>query len=412
MPRASGFGAARLLRAIGLVSLLISADSASAAQEVTNELAGRDTCQPGNGLAKFIAPPPTALPEVTGASPAILRKLGKRNTVNVFAPWLDTDLHPASDYGLVWHGWDKGPGGPAIWLREMYWAYFMPNRRDGFYRFHGPELENFTALEPWQHDKEYGKTFRIDYASPDYPQYAATVASRMLQGTGAEGLMLDWWIDSHPGLSKPEVRAARAAMITAIRDRVGDGPILLGNVGRERDNATVDKLNGVFMEFWKQSPAAGYSCAELALMEDLLTHYDQSLSQPKIVAFEPWRMTQKETAKDRLSPANQRMAKLFGAMAAVVPRNGYILYADNNRDNVANDHEHSRYGFYDIDLGQATSGRTEIAPGLGYKRFEKGVAIYNISPEAAEISFGGRSVQIQSIEGLFCRETKGGFDCT
>lgn len=412
MARASRFGAARFWRAFTLVGLLISAETASAAQEATTELAGRETCQPGSGQAAFTAPPPTALPEVTAANPALLRKFAGRRTVNVFAPWLDTGLHPASDYGLVWHGWDKGPGGSTIWLKELYWAYFMPDRRDGFYRFHGPELENFTALEPWKHDQEYGKTFRIDYGRPDYPQYAATVADRMLRGTGADGLMLDWWIDSHPDLAKPQVRQARLAMITAIRERVGDMPILLGNVGREKDSTTVGKLNGVFIEFWKKSPAAGYSCAELVQMEDLLAHYDENLRQPKIVAFEPWRMTHKSTVKDRLSPANRRMAKLFSAMTAVVPRNGYILYSDNARDIEGNDHEHSRYDVYDIDLGRATSGRTEIAAGIGYKRFEKGVAIYNISPESAEITIGAHKVQIQSVEGLFCRESKGGFDCS
>ncbi len=405
-------GASRFWRGLAFAGLLIAAETASAAQEITDDLAGYKTCQPGNGQVAFTAPPPAALPETTAANPAILRKLAARGTVNLFAPWLDTDLHPAGDYGLVWHGWDKAPGGSAIWLREMYWAYFMPDRRDGFYRFHGPELENFTALEPWKHDKEYGKTFRIDYARPDYPQYVATVADRMLRGTGAEGLMLDWWIDSHPDLPKAQVRQARLAMITAMRDRLGEGPILLGNVGREKDSTTVDRLNGVFMEAWKASPAAGYGCAELAQFEDLLGHYDDRLRQPKIVAFEPWRLTQRPTQKDRLTPANRRMAKLFGAMVAVVPRNGYFLYADNARDNPDNDHEHARYDFYDIDLGRAASGRTEIAPGIGYKRFEKGIAIYNISPAAAEITIGGRKLQIQSVEGLFCRDTKTGFDCT
>lgn len=71
----------------------------------------------------------------------------------------------------------------------------------------------------------------------------------MLKGTGAEGLMFDWWIDNHPKMDHSEVQSIRKAMAKAIRAKVGDEPILLGNVGREKEVATMGQLNGVFMEY-------------------------------------------------------------------------------------------------------------------------------------------------------------------
>ena len=68
----------------------------------------------------------------------------------------------------------------------------------------------------------------------------------------------------------------------------------------------------------------------------------------------------------RSSPENIRFAKLFTAMAMVIPENGYILYGDNNRDNPEHDHYHEIYDFYKIDLGKPTSLKTEIIDGLAF----------------------------------------------
>lgn len=398
-----------LTRSIALFGLLLGGTAADAAQE----LSGQNTCQPGTGSVSLVAPPPAPLPELTAANPDVQRKLDRRGTINLFGPWVETGRHPASDYGLTWHSWDEAPAGNSIWLKEMYWAYFYdrPDSRKAAYRFHVPELDSFLEPERWEHDPEYGSTYRIAYRTPGFVEYSAEVADRMLKGTGAEGLMFDWWIDNHPKMDRSEVQSIRQAMAKAIRAKVGDEPILLGNVGREKEVATMGQLNGVFMEYWKKVPADGYDCPDLLRMEELITYYDEALQQPKIVAFEPWRISQTKGDQDRRSPVNQYLAKLFSAMASVAPRNGYILYTDNQRDTDASDHEHVRYDFYKTDLGRAVSGRTIIAPGISYKRFEKGVAIYNISRQNAVVDFGGNTIEVRSVEGLFCKERKDGFDC-
>jgi hypothetical protein len=66
------------------------------------------------------------------------------------------------------------------------------------------------------------------------------------------------------------------------------------------------------MELWKRPSDRGYSCNELARMEDLLVFHDRHLAQPKIVVFEPWRQAKSaSSSEDRKSKRNMTWATLF-----------------------------------------------------------------------------------------------------
>ena len=88
-------------------------------------------------------------------------------------------------------------------------------------------------------------------------------------------------------------------------------------------------------------------------------------------------------------------------MAMVIPENGYILYGDNNTDNLNHDHYHEYYDFYKIDLGKPTSLKTEIVDGLAFKLHEKGVIVYNITKNNYLIKFDKKEVLVKSFEGVF-----------
>ena len=163
-------------------------------------------------------------------------------------------------------------------------------------------------------------------------------------------------------------------------------------------------------------------------MDELLKFHDQNLQEPRIIAFEPWRITKKLSKekvqelyrgrkidkKDfkyiekiirrnyRSSPENIKFAKLFTAMAMVIPENGYILYGDNNPDNPNGDHFHDFYDFYNTDLGKETSIGMEITEGVGFKMYEKGVIVYNYTKERYKIKFTNqKEVTIDPLEGIF-----------
>ena len=107
----------------------------------------------------------------------------------------------------------------------------------------------------------------------------------------------------------------------------------------------------------------------------------------------------------RQSEENIKFAKLFTAMAMVIPENGYILYGDNNPDNPEGDHFHDFYDFYKIDLGKATSHGMEITEGLAYKKYEKGLIAYNRTKFKYIIKFkDGKKVEIGPLEGVFVKD--------
>ena len=92
-------------------------------------------------------------------------------------------------------------------------------------------------------------------------------------------------------------------------------------------------------------------------------------------------------------------------MAMVIPENGYILYGDNNPDRSdVDDHAHTYYDFYNIDLGKATSHGMEITEGLGYKKYEKGLIVYNRTKFKYTVKFkDGKKVEVGPLEGVFVK---------
>lgn len=66
--------------------------------------------------------------------------------------------------------------------------------------------------------------------------------------------MLDWWHPNHKktGLSKSAVNAARLQLVQKLRQSLGDGAIILGNVNYYIEKATATEINGVYLELNKQ----------------------------------------------------------------------------------------------------------------------------------------------------------------
>ena len=409
-------GTSRMKRnrlAVLALALTAAVHMAGAARAEADGIWGspQDTCAADGSSKDLVAPPAPAFAAAHSGDPGISRKLAKRQTINVAGPWLDRERHDVNDYGVVWHSWDAAPGGDAIWLREILWVHYKPERLKTSFRHHVVGLDKFMTEEPWQTSEEYGTSLRLRYEDPVYAAYMAATVSQMLANTGADGVFLDWWIDNQPYLSEPEVRIARTRIAKAIRSKVGPGPIIMGNVGWTREASTHASLNGVFMELWKRPSKRGYSCLELLRIEDLLAFHDRNLAQPKIVVLEPWRQSKSSSSSDRKTKRNMAWAKLFTAMAAVVPRNGYILYSDNARDRNSDDHGHFYYDIYRTDLGRPTSGYGAIARGVGYRRFEKGIVAYNATPADVTVQLDGRPLRLKPLTGAFCTRGEKDWDC-
>jgi len=353
--------------------------------------------------------------------------LANRKTINLFRAWRTWDLG-SKNYGLGWGAQNvTPPTSTHLSLREIYWAYTYPDQNYS----NQVGMEKFALKSKWG-DKawqEYGRTLNVDYTHPDFLDYITQLVKSRTEKM--DGVIFDLWRnDNHSyygGKSSSTVKKYRYKIAKSIREEMGKDYIILGNINWEKQKDTHEFINGVFLELWKKT-RSGYTCKQIKDIASIIEFHDKHLSYPRLVAVNVWKIAKnppKEKEKEltkkifgkemdikkfdknywiknyRSSPENIRFAKLFTAMAMVIPENGYILYGDNNRDNPEHDHYHEIYDFYKIDLGKPTSLKTEIIDGLAFKLHEKGVIAYNLTKNNYLIKFDKKEVLVKSFEGVF-----------
>ena len=369
-------------------------------------------------------------------SNTIKTKIESRPTIPVFYAWcgskrvIDCDAKD-SPYSLIWTGNgmardlestepDVSPidsyhmqnDHNTLYIISLQWHYWFPSDRtlSSDSRFYLNEAFKFHI------GSEYPDTLMINFEHPDWPDLMAEKALNFKRA-GFDGLILDWWNNgAGNGRKEKVVEAARLSIIKAIRKKVGDAFVLMANVNWNTNDPTAKYLSGVFMELWKSDIGRGYVLTyddengsewtpSIERMEDLLKHWNSVLQWPKVIAFEPWKITTGDYIADRYSPENYRYAKLFAAMTCVIPENGYILYADNNDDWDGGDHQHAYYDFYHTDLGKPVSGMIEISKGAAYRQYEKGVIAYNRTMSEIDARLpSGKRLHIGALEGVFIED--------
>ena len=335
------------------------------------------------------------VPTATGA---YTEELTARKTFNIFRAW-NANLSPQK-YGLYWtHDiYDELPG--KFSLETPGWNYHYVGKSWNNY----PGIEQFVRKGVnWGHAAEYGTTLATDYTNPEFHDYFAELVA--ILNSDVDGILLDWWHDNHYEInSKSAVAKARKQIAQHVREKMGDDFLLVGNVNWDKDTATIDYLNGVFLELWKPHFNA-YTSIEIDTMVDVLTYYENELQYPKLIAFEPWRVSQqsksngKSLTEDRLTPENQKFAKLFATILNVHTSNGYYLYADSNDDTEDGDHGHAWYSFYDLDIGKPTSKGVEVANRIGVRKYEKGLLGYNYTSRDIDIVTPNGTIKIPSQSG-------------
>ncbi len=335
------------------------------------------------------------VPTATGAYNA---ELTERKTFNIFRAW-NTSISPEK-YGLYWtHDiYDELPG--KFSLETPGWNYHYVGKSWNNY----PGIEQFVRKGVnWGHAAEYGTTLATDYTNPEFHDYFAELVA--ILNSDVDGILLDWWHDNHYEInSKSAVAKARKQIAQHVREKMGDDFLLVGNVNWDKDTATIENLNGVFLELYKPHFNA-YTSIEIDTMVDVLTYYENELQYPKLIAFEPWRVSQqsksnsKSLAEDRLTPENQKFAKLFATILNVHTSNGYYLYADSNDDTEDGDHGHAWYSFYDLDIGEPTSKGVEVANRIGVRKYEKGLLGYNYTSRDIDIVTPNGTIKIPSQSG-------------
>lgn len=362
---------------------------------------------------------------------SINEKIENRQTIPIFNAWgtkekvydCDTEQTP---YGLVWtsigipkeiestkaelssnESYKMQKDKNTIYLISPQWSCWYPEK-DIL-----PKTSIFYLDEIFKphENSEYPKTLVLNFEKKEWHKLLAKKAVTY-KNYGFDGLIFDWWSDeAGNGRSKERVQKARLNILKSIREKTGNDFILMGNVNWRMNDPTSKYLSGVFMELWKHGLNEKYAVynidnPEMSIekMEEALLYWNQVLLPPKLIAVETWKITESDYVHDRLSPENIKYAKLFAAMACVIPDNGYFLYADNNGDTPTSDHEHAYYDFYKTDLGKPVSQMIKIKNGIAYKKYQKGIIVYNRTKNKESFNLpNGNKININPLEGLFLK---------
>ena len=363
-----------------------------------------------SSIQTFIVGQFPPLPSDTGSAEALFPKISNKRTVSPFLAWNGWKYFGKNDDKYLLH-WTKNPlaNDRAIVLAEIYWNYVYPNKAHAIWKNKKLQDAHTTNIN-WDHAAEYGKTLALDVTKETFPDaFAEEVLSQYRASSHLDGIMLDWWHKKHPVPWRGrQLEKAMESIALGLRAKLGEEFILLGNVNWEKNPKLTRHLNGVFLELWKSNKrSSAYSCNEIAEMEKLIKFHDKNLLPPKIIAFEPWRLTNRklvspsEISADRNSPENQRYARLFSAMSTVIASNGYILYADNNPDFDDGDHHHFYYNVYGVDLGKPTSGPLTIKAGISVKQFERGYVAFNRRKTDVKLQFSNFIVTVPAMDAVF-----------
>jgi hypothetical protein len=337
-------------------------------------------------------------------------KLEKRRTINVFRAWDLPDTYRdvyKYHYGLYFTVDPKAPE-HTIKLSQINWNFnYLSYDYDDY-----DGIEEFILKKDWIAEEEYPSTYTVKFWDDDFAEYISDVSHELVNQYETDGVMLDWWRDEggvlpSTGLSSAHVKKARTSIAAKLREKLGNNAVMLGNVGWDLNIATTEYINGVFLELYKEPGKERYTANDIAKMEDVLYFYDKYLQEPRIIAMAPWRVSKMGNSAliPRDAEENIRYAKLFAAMAMVIPENGYILYSDNNWDELDGfDYGHQYYDFYNIDLGKATSKVIEVTKGVAYKKHQNGYIAFNRLGYDVTVDFGDFQSVVPSMEGVFLNE--------
>ena len=330
--------------------------------------------------------------------------LSKRKTINPFLQWGYHYMSSGNYYGIAWTSGSARRLFPnnMLELETPTWNYYYIGKSWGFWRDNAKQ-KTFVTGSNWGHDAGFGETKAMNIIDPAYPKAFAEEAHAISED-GIHGVMLDWWnLNFSSPYPKNTQQSAMIRITDEIRKQVGDDFLILGNTNWKKNPNLVNPINGVFLELWRDYPGS-YGSNEIAEMEGLIKFHEKHLRYPRLIAFEPMRIFDNSDPYNRTSEEDLRFARLFSAMATVIPEHGYIQYPDNQKylfTHYGGKHDHHYYDVYKVDLGKPVSKYTPIAKGVAYKKFEYGYIAFSRLEYDVTVNFGDFESVIPSMDAVF-----------
>ena len=198
---------------------------------------------------------------------------------------------------------------------------------------------------------EEGGYRQLDFSNPAYRDQVARQCAAAVESGVVDGIMLDWWKDDDD----------RFALITAIRQRIGDQPLILVNANDHTTPRTAPFVNGYYMECYRSETTEDWR-----RIADTLTWAEKNLCRPRINCVETWF----HHSRDDLD-----LMRATTALTLTLS-DGYCLFADPNPLPTP-DHLHNWYAFWNKSLGPPLSPGTHRPDGSFSREFTHGTVVYN-----------------------------------
>jgi hypothetical protein len=369
-------------------------------------------------------PVPTAAAPAVGASdcgpdvtpfsaPDVSAKINGRNYPSVFQAWQPASNTGSMNHDLIWNSptWKEFglkcfstdstgklnrqayPGlcttyagslpksDNVVRLAEIRWhdgwfsetqpgRQYFPKQFPGWMNGMPSVAANTTMKDP---------SFRLNYQNACFQNMVAQQCQAAVKA-GLDGCMFDWW-------SNPD--ESQVNMLKKVRAAIGDALIIVNANGNIPSD--LSDVNGVFAEGFgteffshRGGGGAGGNGSQVPypqpqawqyLIDDLKKL--KGAKKPQINAIEGWG----EEGDSRYMRALTTLVLVYS--------NAYVLYSRSNGENGLPDHTHVWDDFWTQDLGQPTDQDPPDAPptipgGAVYRRFSKGIAVYN--PTAAAVT--------------------------
>ena len=244
--------------------------------------------------------------------------------------------------------------------------------------------------------------YLVDFTHPETQAMIIQQAIAVAQSGFFDGIMFDWWDETRPKLNGlrtyEEEQAARDNIIRGIRDTVTH-PDFLILVNMNHDYRRVERnahlINGGFMESWRIEHRGVFTSANIAELENTLRWLEQNTREPRINCLEGRAKVEPTELND---PDIVAWMRLFTTMS-LVHSDGYVLYARHPG------HWHNWYEFWDTDLGQPISAKSEsVSPDCFRREYENGWAISNRSSQPHTMTFGDYVLAVSTGEYAFVHE--------
>jgi len=203
-----------------------------------------------------------------------------------------------------------------------------------------------------------GGYFLLNYQDGGFQAHVAAQCKAAVDSGVVDGVLLDWWNDDHDRLN----------LVKAVRDAIGETPLIVVNSNDRKVPNTARYVNGLFMEVTRTSEAADWQ-----RVAETLLWAEEHLRPPRVNCLETWFHHSREDL--HLMRATTTLS--------LTHSDGYCLFSDPNPLPTP-DHLHNWYSFWNKEiepnrpkLGRPTAPRVFRPDGVVTRLFQHGMVAYN-----------------------------------